>query len=108
MGFIKKMMRGEGLTANSDEDFGGENGVSRLEEQYMKMYMKIGRDFVHKDDFKRIIEEILDHLDIDDFEITLDQSDASARQRAEEYKHFLSTSQAGSDHYPDLLNLDEE
>ena len=108
MGFLKKMMKGEGMTANSEDDFGGEGGVSKLEEQYMKMFMKIGRDFVHKEDFERIIEEILDHLDIDDFEISLDRSDASARQRAEEYKHFLATAQSGSDHYPDLLNLNEE
>ena len=108
MGFLKKMMKGEGITANSDEDLGKQNGVSKLEEQYMKLYMKAGRDFVHKEDFERIIQELLDYLDIEDFEISLDRSDSSARQRAEEYKHFLETSQSGTDHYPDLLKLDED
>jgi hypothetical protein len=108
MGFLKKAARGEGIVAYSDEDFGGEGGVTQLEGQYMKMFMKIGRDFIHKDDFYRVIEEILDHLDIDDFELSLDLSDSSAQQRAEEYKHFLDIGQSGSDHYPDLIDLNKE
>mgnify|MGYP003666481226 CR=1 FL=1 len=110
MGFIKRATEGKGITAEDPEEESSSrgDGVSKKEENYMKMYMKIGRDFVHKEDFNRIIEQILDHLDIDDFEIDLDRGDAAAMQRAEEYKYFLDTNQSGSKHYPDLIDLNKE
>ena len=110
MGFLKKSTRGEGLIAEDPEEEGSsrEGGVSKKEELYMKLYMKMGRDFIHKEDFHRIIEQLLDHLDIENFEIDLEDSNSSAQQRAEEYKFFLNTGQSGSSHYPDLIDLTKE
>ena len=109
MGFIKRSIKGEGLI--EDDESGGSSsgaGVSLAEEKYMSLFMKIGRDFVHKEDLYRILEKILDILDIDESELELDRSDSSAQQRAEEYRHFLKTAQSGNDYYPDLIDLDKE
>jgi len=51
MSFFKKLKEGE------DTDFSEEKA---LEEQYQKMYKKIARDFVHKDDLKEILLEIIE------------------------------------------------
>ena len=110
MGFLKKSIKGEGLIED-DEGAGSsssDSGASLLEEKYMSLFMKAGRDFVHQEDFYRILERLLDLLDIDEAELEIDRSKASAQQRAEEYKHFLKTGQSGSDYYPDLLDLDKE
>lgn len=102
MGFLKKSMKGEGLVDDSSGNSGKEDfEASGYEKDYMEMFPKIGRDFIHKEDLYRILDELLDILGIDEFEI--DRSESSALQRAEEYKHFLRTGQSGNSHYPDLI-----
>ena len=46
MGFLKDRSDGK--------EIDHENDPTKREEDYEKMYMKIGRDFLHKDDFARI------------------------------------------------------
>lgn len=109
MGFLKRSAKGIGLI--EDDEAGSSSsgsGVSLEEEKYMSLFMKIGRDFIHQEDFYRIIEKLLDILDIDESELQLDKSKAGAEQRAEEYKHFLKTGQSGNSHYPDLIDLNKE
>lgn len=106
MGFLKKSMKGEGLVDDSSGDSGKEDfEASGYEKDYMEMFPKIGRDFIHKEDLYRILDELLDILGIDEFEI--DRSESSALQRAEEYKHFLKTGQSGNSHYPDLTRKED-
>lgn len=108
MGFFKKSVKGEGLVEDNDGSSLREEGsFSAEEEAYMRMFMKIARDFVHAEDFFRILEVIIERLNLED-EIESIRQDISARQRAEEYKHFLETNQAGSDFYPDIIDLDKE
>lgn len=109
MGFLKRSIKGIGLVED-DESGSSSNGsgVSLLEEKYMRLFMKVGRDFVHQEDFYRILERLLDILDIDESEFDLDRSKVGAEQRAEEYKHFLKTAQSGNEYYPDLIDLDKE
>lgn len=110
MGFLKKSIHGEGLIEDdeSGSSSSGGEGSSLSEEKYMSLFMKAGRDFVHQEDFYRILEKLLDILGIDESELKIDRSRASAQQRAEEYKHFLKTSQSGSEYYPDLIDIDKE
>lgn len=39
-----------------------ENDPEKREEDYQKMFMKIGREFVHRDDFERTFEAFIDIL----------------------------------------------
>lgn len=106
MGFFKKAARGEGLVDDPTGDSGkDESEGSGNESNYMELFPKIARDFIHKEDLYRILEELLDILEITDFEI--DKSESSALQRAEEYKHFLRTGQSGNSHYPDLTSKED-
>ena len=108
MGFLKKSTKGEGIVEDIDgSSTKGDGALTSEEEMYMKLYMKIARDFVHKDDLHRILNDLLESLDLAE-EIDFDEATSSAEQRAEEYKHFLETDQAGSDHYPDIIDLSEE
>jgi hypothetical protein len=109
MGFFKNALKGEGLVED-DEGAGSSNNeeFSMEEEKYMSLFMKMGRDFVHREDFYRIMKKLLEVLDIDESELEVDESIVSAEQRAEEYKHFLKTGQAGSKYYPDLIDLNKE
>jgi len=98
MGFLKKAAREED---SSDEG-------SQLEEQYMKLFPKMGRDFVHKEDLAVILRQIMFLLDpLDLSPVDLDD-DSEARQRAREYKSFLDDDKDGSEVYKDLINLEED
>lgn len=79
---------------------------SSLEDMYMKMFPKIARDFVHRDDLALIIQELIEQIDP-----TIDvnaKQESSARARAQEYKSLLAQGKLGSTFYPDLINLDED
>jgi len=54
MGILKDHAEGKGIDHENDPE--------RLEEQYQKMFMKIGRDFVHQKDFDSVVEQILQIL----------------------------------------------
>ena len=108
MGLFKRAMRGEEI-GGTDES--SEEGKKNAEEKYMKLYMKIGRDFVHKDDLYLIVRKLLEALDPNGLsELTVEEllEDVGANKRAEEYKFFLETGKKGSDYYKDLLDLSEE
>ena len=55
MSFFKKLKDGVDTDFSDRESF--------YEETYQKIYKKIGRDFIHKEDFKYIIRELLEALD---------------------------------------------
>lgn len=111
MGFLKKSIHGKGLIEDDEGETArkeSSGSLNKEEELYMKLYMKIGRDFVHKEDLFRILKELIDYLDIDDFENVLTEGESAAEQRAHEYKHFLETEKSGSEYYPDLIDLAKE
>ena len=98
MNFLKKAAR--------EEDTSDESG--QLEEQYMKMFPKIGRDFVHKDDLENIVRQmmvIIDPLGLNPVDAT---DDSEARSRAEVYKSFLDDGTKGNEVYKDLIDLEED
>ena len=79
-----------------------------LEEQYERMFPKIGRDFVYKGDFFRLLNlimSIIDPLNINPIDF---RSDVEARRKANEYKAVLESGRDGSKLYQDLINMDED
>lgn len=105
MGFFKSLINKE----DSDEasTFSGAEQMSDkdLETLYKKLYMKIGRDFVHKGDFTRVVEELSDAAEIEE-EVSL-HSDESAVELAFEYKDLLESDREDTTKYKDLIDLSE-
>ncbi len=97
-GFLNRAAKEEDAQAEDDT----------LEEQYMKMFPKIGRDFVHREDLANIMRAVmtlLDPLGLSPIDLLADEE---ARKRAVEYRAFLDQDKLGSDTYKDLIKLDEE
>ena len=91
-----------------EDDFDDGEGP-RLEEKYMRLFMKIGRDFVHKDDLAIILsKEVISLIDPDILANIDLYSLSGARDRAEEYREYLATGQLGSSVYSDLIDLSED
>ena len=90
MSFFKKLKNDE------DTDFSEENS---LEEQYQKMFKKIARDFVHKDDLKEILIDILYNLDV---ESEVDRFPIKAFLKAKEYENNLNSSLKKRKKYLDI------
>ena len=89
------------------KDTTGSQG-KRIEEQYERLFPKIGRDFVSKRDFVNIMQRILFLLDKPEaFMIDLEE-DVEARDLAIQYKDILNSGKDGSKIYTDLINLEED
>lgn len=80
------------------------------EEMYERMFPKIGRDFVYKDDLYNMMDGFLSFLDPDGLGLVGgdSRSDAEARKRALEYKSVLDSGKDGSEIYKDLIKLNED
>ena len=77
------------------------------EELYEKLFPKIGRDFVYKADFVRMMQlmmSIIDPLGVSPIDLT---GDTDARKKALEYKLLLKSGRDGSSLYKDLINLED-
>jgi len=97
-GFLEKAVRGQ--TYNS--------GSADLEEVYERLFPKIGRDFVYKEDLYEIIEELLDFVDPDRLSGLDYKIKHNAISQARVYKNLLSIGQDGSLLYDDLIDIDQE
>lgn len=96
MGFLKK-------AANEEE----ENPSKGLEEQYERMFPKIGRDFITRADFITIMRRLMMIVDpTGQFPVDFSEN-AWAMAKAVEYKVVLDSGEDGSKIYTDLINLDE-
>ena len=93
-----------------------ENDPEKLEEDYQKMFMKIGRDFVHRKDFERTFEAMIDILLIALPPIGLvlkaspmpHRSNRHAQAKAAVYKEALDEGDVGEFAAFDLEKLGEE
>jgi len=90
MGFLKRGLKGE----EEDEKV-------MMEEQYERLFAKIGRDFVYIDDLKKILDTVREGLG-------QEFSNVEARKRALEYKSLLDAGKDGSDIYEDLVDMSED
>lgn len=95
MGMFRKLL--------DKEDLSSINSESELEEQYQKMFKKIARDFVYKEDLSEILVfafgELLEKSDID----TRSRVD-SAIQKAIEYKQNLNKPLNQRKKYRDIID----
>lgn len=77
------------------------------EELYERLFPKIGRDFVYKEDIYPILDILIRLIDpLGVFPIDI-RNDANARTKAKEYKDLLKSGKDGSEIYTDLINLDD-
>lgn len=94
MGFYRKL--------NDREDIDGGSEADSLEEQYQKMFKKIARDFVFKDDLRAIFNFLLEDL-IEDKE-EFDTRYNAAVLKAIEYRNNLSKPLKDRKNYKDVID----
>jgi len=89
MGFLSKMSKGEVLESAEEQNY--------IEELYQKLFVKIARDFVVKEDFQQMQYEFLQRLflvspmlfqSVQNESLNLNNSD-NAIKKAQEYKENL-------------------
>lgn len=86
------------------EEPDSENDPGSIEETYERLFPKIGRDFIHRDDFVEILSDILSLIGLEQDEVNL-YLNSSAIARAIEYKSILESGDDGSEIYSDLIDL---
>ena len=104
MGIIADGIRGEEVDS--------ENDPSEKEERYEKLFMKIARDFVHRDDFERTMRELMQGLLLAMGPTAAliranYSSNSGAVNKAIEYKAILDAGDDGSKIYKDLIDLED-
>jgi hypothetical protein len=96
MGFLERGIKGDETDTSAD-----------LEEQYERLFPKIGRDFVYREDLEGLLTKIIQILDPTGvFGLSLD--DSAAKSKAHEYKRVLDKGKDGTKIYNDLIKLDED
>ena len=98
MGFLTKAAKKEDRSSSGSD----------LEEQYERLFAKMGRDFLHRKDFENIMRQLLSVIDPFGLAPIALDDDSEARKRAQEYKQFLDDQRDGSEVYKDLIKLDDE
>ena len=101
MGFFRRSM--------DDEEDSHEETPQQVEEKYEKMFAKIGRDFLYREDFIAIMEALFRHLEDEGISVpglNLDM-DILARSKAVEYKDVIQSGDDGTKIYNDLIDMDE-
>jgi hypothetical protein len=96
------------LQRNADQEE-LDNGAQD-EESYERLFAKIGRDFVYKEDLYKMMDGFADILDPDGLGILGgdNRSDSEARKRAREYRGVIDSGKDGTDIYKDLINMDDD
>ena len=97
-----------GFLTDAAREEDSSNEADALEEQYMKLFPKIGRDFVHREDLIIILRQLQSLVDPLNFNPINFDDNSEARERAKEYKVYLEEDKKGSDTYNDLIDLDED
>lgn len=108
MGLLKDQFEGKEPDQEQDPE--------KMEEDYQKLFMKIGRDFVHRDDFERAMDALVEALTITlpPLGIVLKSSPipfrsiSGARDRAVVYKNALEEGDTGHFAQFDLEQVEEE
>lgn len=95
MSFFKKLKDDEDTDFSEDES---------IEENYQKMFKKIARDFLTREDFKYIILEILNDILIEDRDVL--DTKINAILKAKEYENNLEKSSDKRKKYLDIDFVD--
>lgn len=95
MGMFRKLL--------DKEDLESINTESELEEQYQRLFKKIARDFVYKEDLSEILTLIFGEL-FEDSDIDTRSRVDSAVQKAIEYKQNLTKPLNQRKKYRDIID----
>lgn len=95
MGMFRKLL--------DKEDLKDLNSESELEEQYQKLFKKIARDFVYKEDLSEMLVLVFGEL-FEDSDIDTKTRVDSAIQKAIEYKQNLSKPLNQRKKYRDIID----
>ena len=106
MGFLTKSRDGQDLEFQ-DENSGATSGAN-LEKLYEKLFPKIGRDFLFKEDFQRIISELIEAINPELMNEIDFYSMGESINRAVEYRDFIDQGIDGSTIYEDLIDLSDD
>ena len=101
MGLLKDSIEGN----EPEED---ENDPKALEEKYQRLFMKIGRDFVHVEDFVDVIEQILEIIDPDDNHRVIARQNSFVNSLAAEYRDLIKSGNSEERQHLDLIDLSED
>lgn len=77
--------------------------TNQREEDYQKLFPKIGRDFVSREDLADILTKIISAVP----GLSLETGNAKAVALATEYKNNLEKGESNRKKYKDLVELDE-
>lgn len=102
MGFLKDEM--DGKTPDEEES----KDPKALEETYQRLYMKMGRDFVHVDDLAEIIESIIELIDPDNNHNIPARLNSAVMTRAVFYKELIDSGDSARMQEFDLIDLTED
>ena len=102
MGFLKDEM--DDKTPDEEES----NDPKALEEKYQRLYMKIGRDFVHVDDLAEIIESIIAVIDPHNSHNLQSRQTSAVNTTAAYYKMLIDNGDSARMYKFDLIDLTED
>jgi hypothetical protein len=103
MGFLKDTANRRG----PDEEDEAKDPKT-LEETYQRLYMKTGRDFVSREDFVSIIEQILDVIDPEGIENIDPWENGATMSKAADYRDLIRQGRSASMQHLDLIDLSED
>lgn len=105
MSFFKKLIDKKDLQEHSGFNFESEDLSDKdLEMLYLKLYMKIGRDFVLRKDYENDMSELVAYLDLSSEDIGYETIE-EAISLAYDYKDIIEQNRMST--YKDLIDLNE-
>lgn len=109
MGFFKRVIEKKDIEDHKkDREISEDISSVDLERLYLKLYMKISRDFVMKKDYERVIEELKYSAGIEeDGDVLGLYSNEEALSLGYDYKDILDEDRVEEMNYEDLIDLSE-
>ncbi len=105
MSFFKRLIEKKDIEEHEGfKDKSADMEESDLEELYLRLYMKIARDFVARKDYESNLEELLSHIDLTPEDINI-YGDGEALSLGYDYKDILDGKSISN--YKDLIDLNE-
>ena len=103
MGFLKDTANNR---APDEEDEASD--PKALEETYQRLFMKIGRDFVSREDFVSVITAIMDLVDPEGIEEVDPWENGATMSKAADYRDLIRQGKSASMQHLDLIDLSDD
>ena len=79
-----------------------------LEEVYQRLFMKIGRDFITREDFVSVIEQIISVIDPEGIENIDPWEMGGTMNKAADYRDLIRQGKSSKMQYLDLIDLTDD